>query len=92
MSTSILNTYLTHEQFARDFLQRINSSSYWTDAQVSSLTSLLADALGDIGVTNSYASLIAAREAFSRLARRNSSLLANARYLGVDIGLSLIHI
>ena len=86
MSTSILNTYLTHEQFARDFLQRINSSSYWTDAQVSSLTSLLADALGDIGVTNSYASLIAAREAFSRLARRNSSLLANARYLGVDIG------
>lgn len=86
MGTNILNTYLTHEQFAQDFLARINASSYWTDAQVSSLTALLADALGDMGVTNSYATLIAAREAFSRLARRNSSLLQNARYLGVDIG------
>lgn len=85
MST-MLNTYLTHEQFAQDFLARINRSSYWTDSQVSSLTALLADALGDIGVTNAYANLIAAREAFSRLARRNSSVLANARYLGVDIG------
>ncbi|QZE59693.1 hypothetical protein pEaSNUABM39_00113 [Erwinia phage pEa_SNUABM_39] len=83
---SMLNTYTTHEEFAQDFLNRINSSSYWTDAQVSSLTALLADALGDIGVTNSYANLIAAREAFSRLARRNTSILANARYLGVDIG------
>ena len=83
---SMLNTYTTHEEFAQDFLNRINKSSYWTDAQVSSLTALLADALGDLGVTNAYASLIAAREAFSRLARRNSSVLANARYLGVDIG------
>ena len=83
---SMLNTYTTHEEFAQDFLARINKSSYWTDAQVSSLTALLADALGDIGVTNSYANLIAAREAFSRLARRNTSVLANARYLGVDIG------
>lgn len=82
---SMLNTYTTHEQFAQDFLARINKSSHWTDAQVSSLTALLADALGDMGVTNSYASLIAAREAFSRLARRNTSILANARYLGVDI-------
>lgn len=83
---SMLNTYTTHEEFARDFLERINGSSYWTDSQVSSLTALLADALGDLGVTNSWANLIAAREAFSRLARRNSSILANARYLGVDIG------
>ncbi|QYW03762.1 hypothetical protein pEaSNUABM46_00119 [Erwinia phage pEa_SNUABM_46] len=83
---SMLNTYTTHEEFAQDFLKRINESSYWTDSQVSSLTALLADALGDIGVSNSWATLIAAREAFSRLARRNTSLLANARYLGVDIG------
>lgn len=86
MSTSILSTYLTHEEFAADFLARINASSYWTDAQVSSMTSLISDALGDIGVTNSYAALIAAREAFSRLARRDTSILQNARYLGVDIG------
>jgi len=83
---TLLNTYLTHEEFAADFLNRINASTYWTDSQVSSMTALLADALGDIGVTNAWATLIAAREAFSRLARRNTSLYANARFLGVDIG------
>ncbi|AXG67156.1 putative baseplate wedge subunit protein [Dickeya phage vB_DsoM_AD1] len=32
---SMLNTYTTHEEFAQDFLNRINSSSHWTDAQQS---------------------------------------------------------
>lgn len=82
---SLLSTYTTHEEFAQDFLNRINAKSYWTDAQVSSLTSLIADALGDIGVTNAYACMIAAREAFIRLARRDTSILAGARFLGVDI-------
>lgn len=83
---SLLSTYTTHEEFAQDFLSRINAKSYWTDAQVSSLTSLVADALGDIGVTNAYACMIAAREAFIRLARRDTSIMAGARFLGVDIG------
>lgn len=83
---SLLSTYTTHEEFAQDFLSRINAKSYWTDAQVSSLTSLIADALGDIGVTNTYACMIAAREAFIRLARRDTSIMAGARFLGVDIG------
>ena len=83
---SLLTTYTTHEEFAQDFLARINAKSYWTDAQVSSLTSLIADALGDIGVNNSWACLIAAREAFIRLARRDTSILEGARFLGVDIG------
>lgn len=82
---SLLSTYTTHEEFAQDFLSRINAKSYWTDAQISSLTSLIADALGDIGVTNAYACMIAAREAFIRLARRDTSILAGARFLGVDI-------
>jgi len=83
---SLLNTYTTHEEFAQDFLSRINAKSYWTDDQVSSLTSLIADALGDIGVSNAYACMIAAREAFIRLARRDTSIMAGARFLGVDIG------
>lgn len=85
MEQTMLLTYTTHEEFARDFLRRINASTYWTDDQVSSLTSLLADCLGDLGVTNSYATMIAAREAFIRLARRQSSVLECARFLGVDI-------
>ncbi|AQT28587.1 putative base-plate wedget subunit protein [Erwinia phage vB_EamM_Yoloswag] len=83
---NLLSTMTTHEEFASEFLTRINANSYWTDAQVSSITSLIADALGDIGVSNSYACLIAAREAFIRLARRDTSILAGARFLGVDIG------
>lgn len=85
MKQSMLLTYLTHEDFARDFMRRINASTYWTDDQVSSLTSLLADCLGDLGVTNSYATMIAAREAFIRLARRKTSVLECARFLGVPI-------
>lgn len=82
---TLLNTFTTHEQFAQDIINRLQTSTYWTDSQVSSMTSLLADALGDIGVTNSYANLIAAREAFIQLARRTTSVLAGARFLGVDI-------
>lgn len=85
MEQTMLLTYTSHEEFARDFLRRINGSTYWTDDQVSSLTALLADCLGDLGVTNSYATMIAAREAFIRLARRQSSVLECARFLGVDI-------
>lgn len=81
----ILNTFNTHEEFAQDILARLQASTYWTDRQVSSMTSLLADALGDLGITNSTATLIAAREAFIRLARRNTSIYAGARFLGVDI-------
>lgn len=82
---TILNTFTTHEEFAQDILRRLQQSTYWTDQQVSSMTSLLADALGDLGITNSTATLIAAREAFIRLARRTTSIYAGARFLGVDI-------
>lgn len=82
---SMLQTYSTFEEFTTDFLNRINKSTYWSDDQVSSLVSLLADVLGDIGVTNSYATMIAAREAFIRLARRRTSVLECARFLGVEI-------
>lgn len=82
---TLLSTFTTHEEFAQDILRRLSDSTYWTDQQVSSMTSLLADALGDLGITNSTATLIAAREAFIRLARRTSSIYAGARFLGVDI-------
>lgn len=82
---TILNTFTTHEEFAQDILRRLSESTYWTDKQVSSMTSLLADALGDLGITNSTATMIAAREAFIRLARRTTSIYAGARFLGVDI-------
>lgn len=82
---SVLSTFTTHEEFAQYFLTKINANSYWSDTQVSSLTTLIADALGDIGVTNTFACMIAAREAFIRIARRDTSIMAGARFLGVDI-------
>lgn len=82
----LLNTFTTHDEFYQDFIRRINETTYWTDAQISSLTTLLADAMADIGVTNGYSARFAAREAFIKLARRKTSILQGARFLGVDIG------
>lgn len=83
---NIISSYTTYEEFYQNFLSRINDTTYWTDAQISSLTTVLAGALSDIGVVNSQAARFAAREAFIRLARRSTSILENARFLGVDIG------
>lgn len=82
---SMLQTYTTFDEFTADFLARINQSTKWKNSQVSALVSLLADIMGDIGVTNSWATRIAAREAFIRLARRQTSVLECARFLGVEV-------
>lgn len=74
-----------HHEFVEDIMSRFAESTYWSDDHVSSLTVLIADALGDIGVSNSYANRFAAREAFVQLARRSSSVYAAMRTLGVPI-------
>jgi hypothetical protein len=61
------------------------ASTNWSDQQTAALTTLLSDAFGDVAETDNYAISFAAREAFIRLARRESSVLEGARFLGVPI-------
>ena len=80
-----LNTLTTHAEFVQYCQQKISETQYWTDKEASALVTVLSDILADIGVSNNSAILISAREAFIQLARRASSILAGARFLGVPI-------
>lgn len=81
----MLNTHIEHAEFVDAFFEKLQGTSEWSDDRVSTLAVYFSDALGDIGANNSYAIRFAAREAFIRLARRKSSVLESARFLGVDI-------
>lgn len=75
----------THADIVNYILEKAGQSTQWSDKQAASLLVLIADVLGDIGEANSAAIMIAAREAFIQLARRQSSIYAGARFLGVPI-------
>jgi hypothetical protein len=74
-----------HDEFVAELLARFSQSTNWTDAQISAMTTLLADAFGDLGVADAYAIRFAAREAFSQLCLRDSSAIENAKFLGAKI-------
>lgn len=65
--------------------QKFAETTNWSDQQTSALTTLLSDAFADVAQTNNSTITFSAREAFIRLARRESSVLENARFLGVPI-------
>lgn len=69
-------TYL-HEKFSQ--------TSAWKDQQTSALTTIIADAFADMAAGNDYSITFAARENFIQLAKRESSIYAGARFLGVPI-------
>ena len=73
------NDYVSYMQ------QKFAETTNWSDQQTSALTTLLADAFADVAQTNNSTISFSAREAFIRLARRESSVLENARFLGVPI-------
>ena len=75
-----------HGEFVAELLRRFSESTNWTDAQISAMTTVLADAFGDLGVADAYAIRFAAREAFSQLCLRDSSAIENAKFLGARIG------
>lgn len=74
-----------HDDFVSNVLGRFGASSEWSDAQLSAMTTIVADFLADLGVSDAYAIRFAAREAFIQLAARDSSVLEGARFLGVPI-------
>lgn len=81
----MLTTKIEHSEFVEAFFRKLQATTEWSDDRVSTLAVYFSDALADIGANNSYAIRFAAREAFIRLAKRKSSVLESARFLGVDI-------
>lgn len=65
--------------------QKFAETTNWSDQQTAALTTLISDAFADVAQTNNSTITFSAREAFIRLARRESSVLENARFLGVPI-------
>lgn len=78
----LLNSFQDYVAYLQN---QFANSTNWSDQQTAALTTLLADAFGDVAETDNYAISFAAREAFIRLARRQSSVLEGARFLGVPI-------
>lgn len=76
----------THDEFVADVLRRFQETTMWSDAQLSSMVSVLSDAFADLGVSDAYAIRFAAREAFIHLCKRDSSAYEGARFLGTPIG------
>lgn len=80
-----LTQLTSHQQIVDYILAKASESTQWSDKQAASMLVLIADVLGDIGENNSAAINIAAREAFIQIARRQSSIYAGARFLGIPI-------
>lgn len=78
----LLNTFQDYVAYLQS---KFAETTYWSDQQTAALTTLLADAFADVADTDNFAISFAAREAFIRLARRESSVLEGARFLGVPI-------
>ena len=82
----IFDMMTTHDEFVAELMRRFQETTTWTDAQLSSMVSVLSDAFADLGVSDAYAIRFAAREAFIQLCKRDSSAYEGARFLGTPIG------
>ena len=71
------------QQHVNAILEDFKKEYVWADKEKSSLAIFLVDALAGISEVGQTHTMFALREAFLRKARRNSSILANVKFLGV---------
>lgn len=70
------------EEHVAAILNKFDSNYVWSDKDKSRLSIFMVDALAGISEVNQNYIVFAIREAFIRKARRSSSVLAGARFLG----------
>jgi len=73
------------QQHVNAILEDFKKEYVWADKEKSSLAIFLVDALAGISEVGQTHTMFALREAFLRKARRNSSILANVKFLGVEL-------
>lgn len=73
------------DQHVRAILEDFSQQYVWLDKEKSSLAVFLVDALAGVSEVGQTQTMFALREAFLRRARRESSILANVKFLGVEI-------
>lgn len=79
---SQLNQAASFEEHVAAILNKFDSNYVWSDKDKSRLSIFMVDALAGISEVNQTYIMFAIREAFIRKARRASSVLAGARFLG----------
>lgn len=80
-----LNNAIGFNQHVAAILQDFQTEYAWLDKEKSSVAVFLVDALAGISEVGQTHLMFALREAFLQKARRDSSILANVRFLGVEL-------
>lgn len=85
MSVTISKVRPDFDLLYRELAQKLGLRGTWKDALPTSVGTTILDMFAGCGVTDQYYIEMALREAFLGLARRDSSIFAGVRWLGINV-------